>query len=540
MGIVATNKGRMLQALELPRSFILGGYVYEKANLYPLPVGVNSSFSNLDVFTVGGFRYSVYSGRVLNLDKTRVRPFSVVVDDKLETFVGVGYIFGSDRNTAIVPDCYLNNSNGDAAIRFLSGFEPDTLTDYFTVGYTFSTNMPGNTQAVAFCELPNDNILINLVYIYNAKERRLFLGYAPYDGSRTLTELVFLENYQSDVPLKYLGKKDDNWYLVGFILDKNDNYSPKVVFVTFDSGTLEATIDLFPFSQAPDFSIFTPATCGVYREDGSIYVPVLYRTADGWNADVFMINASDNSIGRLEWTLDTSTVDISYILPASGSYGWACDVKIDSNKGMLVHSLLIQSYELPPIYGNSYDFVMLLELDEVNGKLLVKDAKSYDATVARGVLPLNQAKDSFYVLGDGYISLLKLNGDSVLVYKDVDRAKDILGVDEHGRIWGSDANYVELLPIYEPYRRIELEFETPLGVTDSFPVDNNLIVKLYDENSNRISGSVELVVTTGNMLFKDTNSYKITVNVSDGSSGDTKVAVSITAPGEINVEGVVL
>lgn len=540
MGVVATNKGRMLQAFELPRSFILGGYVFEKANLYPLPITVHSSFANVDVYSVGGFRYSVYSGRVLNLDKTRVRPMSVVVDDKLEVFVSSAFLLGTP-NRAIVLDYYYNNNNGNAAVRFINSYEPDTLADYYNAGYTLTTTRAGATLSAAFSELANNKVLVNLSY-YAGDNKYVFLGYATYDGSRTLTELVNLEGYQSEIPLKYLGKNGDTWYLAGFILDSNDNNTPKIAIVALDTVALATNLELLPLSQVPDYSLMTPATCGVYREDGSIYVPVVYRTADGWNSDVFMINASDGSVGRLEWMLDTSEVDISPFQPPAGSYGWSSDVKIDTGKGMLLHTILVQSYELPPVYNNSYDIVMLFELDETNGKLVVKDAKSYDASVARGVLPLTQAKDSFYVLGDGYISLLKLNGDSVLVYKDVHRTKDILGVDEHGRIWGSDANYVELMPIYEPYRRIELDFETPIGVTDNFPVDNNLVVKLYDESGNRVSGTVELVVTTGNMLFKDTNSYKIAVNVSDGSSssGDTKVAVSITAPGEINIEGVVL
>ena len=535
MGTIATNLGVELRALELPRSFILGGYIFEKTNVYPLPVALEGDYTSF--FAIGGFRYSVFGGQVLNADRANIRHFSVVVDDKLELFVGTGYVLEDNQNRGIVPDLSTSKSSGYAAVKFIDGIEPDNLLDLLNVGYTLSTGIVGETVSVAYSELPDNEVLVNLVYKKSSGARYSYLGYSKYNASIRMTTILSLSDYLSDVPIKYLGKIDGNYYLAGFFLVDG---VVKLGIVTFDSTQKTGTINYYDLSDTPEVDQFVPALSGVYREDGSIYLPVLYRTSSGWNADVFLINATDGSIGNIGWTFDTSEVDISTFVPASGSYGWASDVSLASGKGMLVHSLYLDKYSAPPTYGNTFDFVFTLYLDETNGKLVVKDAKSYKASLARGVLPLNQGKDSFYVLGDSYISLLKINGDGVAVYEDVHRAVDILGVDELGRIWGADSLSVELLPIYEPYRRLELEFSTPLSVSDTYPISNSIVVKLYDENGNRIAGTVELVVTSGNMLFTDNNSYKITVDVSDGTNGDTTVNVNITAAGDINVEGVIL
>ena len=535
MGTIATNLGIDLLAAEAPRSLVLGGYVFEKTNLYPMPIALTGDYSAF--YSVGGFRYSVYSGRILNSDRAKVKHYSTVVDDKLELFVGSGYVFDSNGNKAIIPDLSLNSYNGYASVRFATIAEPDSLQDSLSLGYRFSTGITGNVISFSFTEVSDNVVLINAVVEDTYNKRYAYIGTASYDTDRNLSTKISASGYLSAVPLKYLGKNNSVYYFGGLFLVDG---SIKLGIVSFDSSSYSASIDYYDLSSSPDYSAFNPAICGVYREDGSIYVPVLYRDSNGWNGDVFLINVSDNSVGNLGWSLDTSSVDISNIVPASGSYGWASDVALSSGKGALVHSLYLDMVLAPPVYGNSYDFVITLFLDETNGKLAVKDAKSYDASVARGVMPINKGKSSFYVLGDRHISLLKIDGDGVLIYEDVDRAVDILGIDELGRIWGADSLRVELLPIYEPYRKVEISFQTPLSVSDSFPVDNSLVVKLYDENGNRIAGSVELVVTSGNMLFKDNNSYKITVSVSDGTNGDTTVPVSITAAGEINVEGVVL
>lgn len=533
MGTIATNLGVELRALELPRSFILGGYIFEKTNVYPLPVALEGDYTSF--FAVGGFRYSVFGGQVLNADRANIRHFSVVVDDKLELFVGTAYTFGDTQNMAVVPD--LGYTSGYVAVKFVNGIEPDTLLDTLSDGYTLTTGIAGTSVSVAYSELDSNNLLLNLVYKDSVGNRYIFVGYATYDTDRTLTRVLNTGGYLCDVPIRYLGKINGVYYFAGFFLVDG---AVKLGIASFDSTQKSGTINYYDLSDTPEVDQFVPAISGVYREDGSIYLPVLYRTSSGWNADVFLINATDGSVGNIGWTFDTSEVDISTFVPASGSYGWASDVSLASGKGMLVHSLYLDKYSAPPTYGNTFDFVFTLYLDETNGKLVVKDAKSYKASLARGVLPLNQGKDSFYVLGDSYISLLKINGDGVAVYEDVHRAVDILGVDELGRIWGADSLSVELLPIYEPYRRLELEFSTPLSVSDTYPISNSIVVKLYDENGNRIAGTVELVVTSGNMLFTDNNSYKITVDVSDGTNGDTTVGVSITAAGDINVEGVIL
>jgi len=538
MSVVSVNAGTDLQIVEGINTLLLGGFVFQKTNLYPFPFYYKPNPVS-GIYSVGGLRYSIYSGRVINNANTKIKPMSILIDNKLEFFQSCGVV-GGDVNDVYLFNLAVNQSSDYPAFSLVKLYEN---SEFHYSGYsslTWSdTNKSGYvTKSFGFKVVDSSSIIVNGVVADSSNNKYAFFDKVPTSGTMSFAIDVSDNQYIGDVPLRYLGKIGQTAYFGGFF-NVGDNGQFGILAYSLSDDT--KTINFFNLKARPDFDIVHPAIAGVYREDGSIYAVIIYRLPDGtWDTQVFFINASDGSMSELAFTFDSNGIDTTSLTPISGSYCWAADTAIQSGKGIFVHTFYIDEFGIPPVYGNTSDLAMLFYLDETNSKVVLKDYKYYDASLSRGIVPLDSTRTSFYVLGDLFISLLKIDGDSLLLARDVEPSRDIVGVDELGRIWSSDAGKVYLMPIYEPYKRIELSFETPLTPTDTYPVNNNLIVKLYNENGNRISGNVELVVTTGNMIFADNNSYSITVAVDDGTNGDTKVAVKITAAGLIEVEGVIL